>query len=524
MRYRWSALIALVAAMHVGTAAAVERGGVMTFGRYADSLFLDPASTEVNVDIWILSNLYDTLILPSDDGKGLQPGLATSWSFSGDNKTLTLKLRDGIKFSDGSPITSADAKWSLDRTRNPDTGAWASLYESIDSIAAPDPSTVVINLKHPDPALLPVLTAFASAVMPSKLIEATAGATLADKVKAFAEHPVGSGPFKLQSWKHDAEMKLVPNPYYWRMGEDGKPLPYLDGVTFEVIPDDATRILRLKSGELDASEFIPYARVEELKNDSSLNMELFPSTRIEYVALNVRPELDGKPNPLANPKLREALNYATDKDAIVGIVTHGVGTPMTSFMSTATPLHVGDKPLYPVDVDKAKQIMHEAGLDKGVKVTLMTLAGNEDEVGIATALQQMWKEIGVDLEIQQIDNATRTAAYRAGTFPSRLSLWTDDIADPSEITSWALYYPAVQSFHTGWKNDKAVEIFQASQKEMDPAKRQEEYKQLQEIFNSEGPTVPLYETPYPVALAKRVQGFNQLPLGNNLFAQAWLKK
>ena len=107
---------ALSAALLVGTslnALAVERGGVLKYGRYADSLFLDPVLNDANVDIWILSNLYDTLILPSDDGKGLKPGLATDWKVSDDGLSVTLTLRDGIKFSDGSPITPADVQLSL---------------------------------------------------------------------------------------------------------------------------------------------------------------------------------------------------------------------------------------------------------------------------------------------------------------------------------------------------------------------------------------------------------------------------
>src|ERR1700753_2533318 len=97
------------------SAEAVNRGGKMIYARYADSLFLDPVLNDANVDIWILSNLYDTLLLPTDDGKGVQPGLASAWTVSPDGKTVTLTLRDNIKFSDGSPITAQDVKWSLDR-------------------------------------------------------------------------------------------------------------------------------------------------------------------------------------------------------------------------------------------------------------------------------------------------------------------------------------------------------------------------------------------------------------------------
>ena len=506
------------------TAMAAERGGTMTYGRYADSMFLDPVLNDANVDIWILSNLYDTLLLPTDDGKGVMPGLATAWQLAKDGMSVTLTLRDGIEFSDGSPITAEDVQWSLRRAAKPDNGIWQFLIESVADVVVQDPRTIVLKLKHADPSIIPALTVFNTQIMSKKAFEAAPGATDEAKARAYAEHPLSSGPFVLKSWNRGAEMKLVRNEHYWRKGDDGKPQPYLDGITFEVIPDDATRILKLQSGELDGAEFIPYARVAELKADGNIDMELFPSTRISYVTLNVRPQIDGKPNPLSNEQAREALNYATDKNAVIQIVTHGVGTPMTSYMSSATPLHVGDRPLYPVDVTKAKQLMAQAGFPDGFSVTMLALAGNQDEIGISTVLQQMWAQLGVKLAIQQVDSATRTDLYRKGLFQMRLGPWTDDIADPSEITSYFVYSKTIQAQHTGWQNEEADRLFEASQKEMDPRKRAEQYARMQAIYNTTGPIVPLYETPYPVALRKNVKGFVQIPLGNNIFVATYLEK
>jgi peptide/nickel transport system substrate-binding protein len=509
----------------LGSAAlAVERGGVMRYGRYADSLFLDPVLQDANVDIWILSNLYDTLLLPTDDGKGVQPGLATEWKLGDDGLSLTLTLRDGIKFSDGSPITAEDVQWSLKRAATPDLGIWGFLLASVQDVVVDDPKTVTIKLKNPDPAIVPALTVFNTQILPKKAFEAAPGNSDEEKAKAYAEHPISSGPFVLESWERGSTMKLVKNPHYWRAGEDGKPLPYLDGITFEVIPEDATRILKLKAGELDGAEFIPYSRVAELKADPNLDMILFPSTRVQYVTLNVRPQLNGADNPLANEKVRQAMNYAVDKNAIIQIVTHGVGTPMTSYMSTATPMHVGDQPLYPVDVEKAKALIKEGGYENGFSTSLLVLAGNQDEIGMATALQQMWGQIGIKLELQQVDNATRTDQYRNGTFTMRLSAWTDDIADPNEITSYFVYSPTIDALHTGWKNEEADKLFEESQKESDATKRADLYATIQEIYNATGPIVPLYETPYPVALRKSVKGFVQIPLGNNIFAATYLEK
>jgi len=520
-------ITALSVAMLVsGSAAtfAANRGGVMTYGRYADSMFLDPVENDANVDIWILSNLYDTLLLPTDDGQGVEPGLATKWSVSDDGMSVTLTLRNGIKFSDGTPITASDVEWSLTRASTKGNGIWGFMIGSIESVSASDPQTVVIHLKHPDPAIIPALTVFNTAIMPKALFEASAGTTDVEKAQSFSKHPVGSGPFAMQSWERGSVMKLVRNKYYWAQGEDGKPLPYLDGVTFEVIPDDATRILRLQSGELDGAELIPYARVAELNKDPAINMEMFPSTRVQYVTMNVRPKIEGVDNPLSNVKVRQALNYATNKQAIIKIVTHGVGTPLTSYMSSATPLHAGDTPLFPYDLAKAKKLLAEAGYAKGFSTSVLMLAGNQDDAGIGTALQQMWAAIGVKLELKQVDNATRTSLYHKGVFHMRMSAWTDDIADPSEITSYFAYSPTIESLHTTWNNEKANALFKASQSQMNPDLRKQEYAGIQKIFNATGPTIPLYETPYPVALRNNVKGFVQIPLGNNIFRSAYLEK
>jgi peptide/nickel transport system substrate-binding protein len=202
-------------------------------------------------------------------------GSAESYSVSDDGLTFALKLRPNTKFADGSPITVGDVKWSLDRARNPKNGTWNFTLESIASISTQGTDTVVLHLKHPDPALTASLAIFNSSIMPQKLFEATPGATDADKAKAFAEKPIGSGPFVLASWQRGTQMVLKRNPYYWQAGEDGKPLPYLDELDFQIVPDDATRILKLQAGEVDGAEFIPYSRVAELKGDRNLNMTLF---------------------------------------------------------------------------------------------------------------------------------------------------------------------------------------------------------------------------------------------------------
>jgi peptide/nickel transport system substrate-binding protein len=336
-----AALLAAGILGHPTPADAATRGGKMVYARYADSLFLDPVLNDANVDIWVLTNLYDTLLAPTRDGLSVQPGLATKWDLSADGKTLTLALRPGVKFADGSDLTADDVIWSLDRARDPKAGAWSSSLASIDRIEA-EGATIRVLLKHPDPTIIPALATFNAAILPHKLFDAAPGATAEDKAKAFAEKPVGTGPFMLASWQHGVAMTLRRNPYYWKQGEDGKALPYLDELQFQIIPDDATRLLKLKAGEIDGTEFVPFSRVKELQADPALRMELWPSTRVTYLTIFCGPTYkDGHPNPMADPRVRQALNYALNKDAVIGITTLGLGKPMRSFMSSTTPLFLG---------------------------------------------------------------------------------------------------------------------------------------------------------------------------------------
>jgi peptide/nickel transport system substrate-binding protein len=327
------------------------------------------------------------------------------------------------------------------------------------------------------------------------------------------------------SWQRGTQMVIKRNPYYWQMGEDGKPLPYLDEVDFPIIPDDATRILKLQAGEVDGAELIPYARVQDLKNDPNLNMALFPSTKVTFLTMNVRPQMkDGSANPLADARVRQALNYAIDKAALIKVVTFDVGTPVISYMSSATPLVSGDGPAYPYDPEKAKALLKEAGVAPGTTISCFALAGSADDNAILSTVQAMWSAVGVTLKIEQVDNATRTARYRAGDFQMRTSLWTDDIADPSEITSYFAYFPLIQSLHSGYEDKTIDSLFEASQKESDKAKRADQYKQIQDIYMKAAPILFLYQSPYPVALRKNVKGFVQIPLGNNIFSGAYIEK
>ena len=205
-----------------------KSGGDLVFGRYADSLFLDPVLNDANLDIWVLNSLYDTLFQSTQDGAGIEPMLATGYEAAEDALSYAVTLRDGIKFADGSDITVDDVVWSLDRARNPENGIWNFSLESVESVEAVGDNQVVLNLSRPDPSIPAALAMFNSAVMPKALFEAMPGETDEEKAKAFSEQPVGSGPFVLTEWVRGSHMVMERNPYYWQTDADGVQLPYLD--------------------------------------------------------------------------------------------------------------------------------------------------------------------------------------------------------------------------------------------------------------------------------------------------------
>ena len=527
MTLLWRSAIAGLAllTMDIAAEAAPPRGGTLVFGRNADSQFLDPVLNDANVDIWIVTNLNSNLLLPTLDGKGVRPGLATEWAASADGKTFTVKLRPGIKFADGSPVTTEDVVWSLNRARDPKAGIWNFLLASIDFAAAQGDDTVVLSLKNPDPSLPAALATFNAAIMPKKLFEAAKGSTPEEKARSFAEHPVGAGPFMLDTWQLGSRMVLKRNPHYWGKDAEGGSLPYLDAIDMRIVPDDATRILQLKAGEIAATEFVPYERVAELKKDPKLAVDLFPSTQITYVQLNARPKLiDGTDNPLSNEKVRQALNYALNKPAIIQIVTHGLGTPMRSFVPSTTPLYADLGPAYPYDLKKAKALLAEAGYDKGFPLVAFIQAGKAADTSTLAAMQQMWAPLGVKLSIQQMDLATLDARYHKNDFQMRAGYWTNDIADPNEITNYFAYYPNIENQFSGWRDPRTDKLFEQSQVEQDPAKRAAQYKEIQDIYVKAAPIFFLYESPFAVASRKEAKGWLQIPLGNYMFESAYIEK
>ncbi|HEX7975675.1 MAG TPA: ABC transporter substrate-binding protein [Anaerolineales bacterium] len=467
------------------------------FGRYTDAINPDPVFNDANADIWYMQQYYNGLTRFKMDNS-VEADLAESWEISDDGLTYTFKLRPDAKFSDGSPITGADWQWSLDRCRDPKNGIWAFTMEAVDTVTATD-TEVVFKLKQATPYFLSTTAMFNCVVMPGKQVEAAGG------WEKFMLAPVGSGPFIMKEWVKGDHMLLVRNPYYW---EKGKPI--LDEILIKTIPDDNTRILALQKGDVDAINYPPFNRVADLNKDPNLRALTFDGTYTSFLVLNVRNK------PLNDAKVRLALSYALDREALIKTVNFGVGTPATSFRPKGSLYFNDTLPGWPYDIAKAKSLLAEAGYPNGFTTTLEIVPGREQAKQIATLAQAMWSQIGVKLEIKQMEAGIYTDSYRKETFVMQVRGWTDDIPDPSQEVSYAMSSKPINFMHTGFSGPDAVkadELAAAGIKENDPAKRQQIYFDIQKIFNDNVFFIPLWYEPYLVATRSSVVNFQQTPLG-----------
>lgn len=481
-------------AVPADTAVPVKK--TFVFGRYMDAINPDPVMNDANADLWYMQQYYANLLRFNSEST-VEPDMATDWKVSDDGLTYTFNLRPNAKFADGSPITGDDWKWSLDRCRDPNNGIWYFTMEAVDTIDTSD-SQVVFHLKAPSAPFIYSAALFNCVVMPAKLVEAAGG------WEKFMLQPIGSGPFIMKEWVKGDHMLLVRNPYYWEKGK-----PVLSEILIKTIVDDNARILALQKGDVDAINYPPFSRVADLSKDPNIDVKFFDSTFTQYITLNNRNK------PLDDPKVRAALASAIDREALIKAINFGVGTPATSFRPKGS-LYFNDAlPGWPYDVAKAKALLSEAGYPNGFEITLEIVSGRESQKAIATLVQSMWAQIGVKLIVNQLESGLVSDNYYKEKFEVNISGWTDDIPDPSQEITYALDGTNPNhSFRTGFNNAEANQLIVDGVKETDPVKREQIYRRLQEIFNTENPFIALWWEPYLVMTRKNVSNFFQIPLGS----------
>jgi peptide/nickel transport system substrate-binding protein len=491
-KYLGIASAAFLAALVAGGAAA-EAAGVLTIGRREDGTTFDPIKTSQNVDYWVFSNVYDVLIRVSKDGTKLVPGLAESWTVSDDGTVYTLKLRDA-KFSDGSPVTAADAAFTLLRARDNPGSLIADNYKVIKTAEAKDDHTLVITLNQPATPFLASLALPGTGILPQKIVTAMGE-------DAFAEKPIGSGAFTMEEWSRGNKVVLKKNPNFWQADQVS-----LDGVEWISVPDDNTRILKVQAGELDTAIFVPFAKVAELEKDANLIMHKDPSTREDHLLIN------HSHAPLDKLEVRQAIDYAIDKKVIVDTVTFGIGTVANSYIPKGALFHTDDNGARPYDPEKAKELLAKAGAGP-IALTYLVQTGDTVDEQVSVLIQQQLAKVGITVNLQKVDPSQSWDMEVAGDYDLAMNYWTNDIIDPDQKTTFVLGYDANLNYYTRYKNDAVVALVAKARVETDPAKREAMYVDLQKMAKADAHWIDLYYSPYLTVSRKNIEGFGQTPLG-----------
>jgi peptide/nickel transport system substrate-binding protein len=473
---------------------AVPKPKVLKMARNAEPFsVLIPWQIDDNPALFMSVNIYDSLLRMTPDGQNVQAGLATKWEPAADGLSWTFTLRDGVKYSDGSPLKAEDVKTSLEMVAKSQKSAWSSNYAAVKSVDVVDAKTIKVNLSVPFAPLPSVMAMFCAAVIPSDLAQASEAKDF-DAVSAWKTR--GTGAYMVNGWKKGDTLVLKRNPYYWNTKPD------VDEIDIEYIPDDNTRMLKLQGGEVDVIDFVPLSQLASVGAQPNLKSQAFTIAQMTFLMLN------NEQKPLNDVKVRQALNYATDKDAINKTVYFGYGkvanAPIPPGMFQAK-----DLPGYPFNLDKAKQLMKDSSAPNGFTLDMQVRSGNTDFANVATIVKDQWAKIGVNVNIQNLETSVVRANYRAGQYQSMPSAWTNDMNDPSQIVNYEMRGgPNTQfAYWTRYFNQALNDQITKADLELDQTKRGTMYADIQKTFQNDAPIVWLAYTPATAAWQSYVQGF-----------------
>jgi peptide/nickel transport system substrate-binding protein len=486
-----------------------KKGGTLVLARAGEVTNLDPHKVPAFTSARVFELVYSYL-MRLDDTLGVQPDLAESApTVSSDGKTVTVKIRSGVKFHNGDPLTSADVKYTFDRILDPKTAAVArSFFTDVDTITAPDATTVVFNLKNPNAALIAYMAHPNTGIVSKKIGEANAD--LSKK-----ETAIGSGPFKLAEWVPDNFMRFEANKDYYVSGQ-----PYLDGIRINVVPDESglTAALRTKAADMAIITDAKVART--IRSESGITLSAKPSLSYNLLFVNT------KRKPLDNLKVRQAIAYAIDRKAIIDAVAFGEGEvtgPIAPALANYA-LPTSQYPLYTRDVAKAKQLLQEANAGP-ITFTMMTQTTEPAYAkDIAQLVQQQLAEIGVTMKIETLEFTQWVDRWLKADFDMAPGL-NGGGPDPDFYVYRYFTNDGNLNFVTSYQNAVSSDAIKTARATTDVAKRKDLYTTAQKELVNGVPFIWLFVGRDYNATLPTTKGFIHLPTGSIIYLrQTWLDK
>ena len=478
-----------------------QSGGTLIAGWEAEWATLDPHLGTAASSFYVISNVAESLTTFDDDIK-LAPALATSWEQSDDGLTWTFHLREGVKFTNGTDFTAEDVLWSFNRILDPELGSgWKEKVGGEDAVfEVVDDYTFTITTTTPNGILPSSLSAGSTSILAQESIDENGQIVI----------PIGTGPFFIDEIEGTTRMLLTKNPDYWAEG-----LPYLDAVDIHVIPEDIPREAALLGGEIDWNMEVPSQSYDAMKENPDVVLGETPLLNYQYMALNFNT------GPFADKRVRQAVSYAIDREQICAAAEFGLCSVIQGPTGPGSPWYFDYAP-YEQDIDKAKELLAEAGYPDGFSIRIMPTVTYDFTMRSAQVVQQQLAAVGIDMEIVAPEWAQWLELRNKGDWDIFVCGWTG-LTDADDY--YYLQQRTDQIFNrTGYTNPEFDVLVDEARAIGDFDTRYQLYEQANQILVDDAPYVYFYSPLGLRAWAPDVQGYVLRPDLDSRFTKVWLDR
>ena len=502
-----------------------RRGGTLIVANEADMNEGDPQKYSGTHAGRTLRNMFDPLVTVYDDSSALGGGLAESWEVSPDGLTYTFKIRD-TTFHDGTPVTADNVAFTFLRTLD-ESNEWYQKtgpfpfakyiwpYVVLDQIKAVDARTLRVQLSQPDSTFLDNLTWAGSGIISPPALKSTG--------RDFTLHPVGAGPFKFSDWQKGTSFTIERFDNYW----GGAPL--LDKVVFKPVEESAARLVQLQSGNVDLVVALPPEFVAQVKSDPNLNLIESPGIHIWWITLNMNDE------HFKDKRVRQAMNYAIDKQSIINDILAGSAVVSHSFAFPNTPAFTDQVQQYAYDPQKAKELLAQAGLAGGFSTVFLVPESGSGMIApkeIATVVQAQLAQVGIQAQIQTMEWTSYISAYNsgldraAGGAPVGMAQMSYMIPQPDPgMYAYDVLGGKGSLNPGGYQNPNFDQLLTKAKGTSDATQRVDLYKQAQQLVADDAPWIFMFHANNVVAANKKVQNIVLNPDFNILHLErVWIQQ
>jgi peptide/nickel transport system substrate-binding protein len=468
----------------------------LRIGLAEDPDVLDPTLARTYVGRIVFASLCDKLF-DIDEKLNIVPQLALDHATSPDGKAVTIKLRANVKFHDGEALDAAAAKYSLERHLNMAGSFRKPELAAVDHVDVVDPLTITIVLKAPYSPLIAQLTDRSGMMVSPKAAQAAGD--------RFGLHPVCAGPYRFVERVQQDRIVVERFADYWNKGAVA-----IDRIVYLPIVDSTVRLANLKSGGLDLIERVLATDIKDVRADPGLRLSTALELGYQGIDLNVGNGAAAK-NPLgANAKVRQALYYAIDRQALNQVVFDGEFVPGNQWVSPEHPYFQKSFSVPARDLAKAKALMKEAGVTAPFDVDFMVPKGEETQA-VAEVIQAMAADIGINMKIRVTEFATSLKRAEAGEYQAYLLAWSGR-TDP-DGNLYIFHKCKAPQNYPGYCNPQADKLLDEGRSLADMAQRKAVYEELTRIILEDIPKLYLYHRLVLIAHTTRLEGYRQLPDG-----------